>query len=77
MAGMNHLRFSLYTLLGAGIWCTVLTGIGYLIGENQELIMRYAHRALLITVLCCVLLVAVYIRVQRRRNLPPCDIKPS
>src|SRR5512147_2332750 len=40
LSGMNHLRFSLYTLLGAGIWVSVLTWIGYFIGENQELIMR-------------------------------------
>lgn len=68
MAGMNHLRFSLYTLLGAGIWCTVLTGIGYVIGENQDLILRYAHLALTLTVIGCGLLLAVYILIQRRKR---------
>lgn len=68
MAGMSHLRFSLYTLLGAGIWCTVLTGIGYVIGENQELILRYAHLALTLTVIGCGLLLAVYILFQRRKR---------
>jgi membrane protein DedA with SNARE-associated domain len=45
LAGMNHLKFSLYTLLGAGIWCTVLAWIGYVIGREQELIMKYSHQA--------------------------------
>ncbi|BCS51755.1 DedA family protein [Geobacter sp. SVR] len=67
LAGMNHLRFSLYTLLGAGIWCSILTGIGYVIGENQQLIMQYAHKALVWVVLFCALLLAAYIWRQRRR----------
>src|SRR5512144_1454485 len=46
LAGMNHVKFSLYTLLGAGLWVTILTYIGYFIGENQELIMKYSHQAL-------------------------------
>jgi membrane protein DedA with SNARE-associated domain len=68
LSGMNHLRFSLYTLLGAGIWVTVLTWIGYFIGENQELIMRYSHKALIIVLACSSILVAVYIRLHRRRQ---------
>lgn len=68
MAGMGHLRFSLYTLLGAGIWCTVLTGIGYGIGENQALILRYSHVALTLTIIGCGLILAVYILVQRRKR---------
>ena len=68
LAGMNHWKFSLYTLLGAGIWCTVLTVIGYVIGENQELIMQYSHHAVFIVLLLSALLVAVYIRLQRRNG---------
>lgn len=68
LSGMNHLRFSLYTLLGAGIWVSVLTWIGYFIGENQELIMRYSHKALIIVLACSALLIAVYIRLHRRRQ---------
>jgi membrane protein DedA with SNARE-associated domain len=65
VAGMNHLKFSLYTLLGAGLWCTILTLIGYAIGENQQLIMQYSHKALLWVVLFSAALVAVYIWRQR------------
>jgi membrane protein DedA with SNARE-associated domain len=68
LAGMNHLKFSLYTLLGAGIWVTVLTFIGYFIGANQELIMQYSHQALIGVVALCVLIVVVYVWNHRRRT---------
>jgi membrane protein DedA with SNARE-associated domain len=68
LAGMNHIKFSLYTLLGAGIWCTVLTLIGYAIGENQQLIIQYSHKALLWVVLFSAILVAGYVWRQRRSS---------
>jgi membrane protein DedA with SNARE-associated domain len=66
LSGMNHLRFSLYTLAGAGIWCTILAWIGYIIGENQQLIMQYSHQALLWVVVASAALSAGYIWWQRR-----------
>ncbi|MDD2897879.1 MAG: DedA family protein [Desulfuromonadaceae bacterium] len=68
VAGMNHIKFTLYTLLGAGLWRTILTGIGYAIGENQLLIMHYSHKALLWVLLFSIILVAVYIWRQRCRD---------
>jgi len=68
LAGMNHLKFSLYTLLGAGIWVTVLTCIGYFIGDNQDLIMKYSHHALGIVLLVSSLIVLVYVKMQRRNG---------
>jgi membrane protein DedA with SNARE-associated domain len=67
LAGMNHLRFSLYTLAGAGIWCTILAGIGYLIGKEQALIMKYSHMALIGVIIFSIALIAVYIRRHRRK----------
>ena len=72
LSGMNHLRFIIYTLLGAGIWVSVLTWIGYFIGENQELIkqeliMHYSHKALIIVIICSAVLIAVYVLRHRRR----------
>jgi membrane protein DedA with SNARE-associated domain len=66
LSGMNHLRFTLYTLAGAGIWCTILAWIGYIIGENQQLIMQYSHQALLWVVIASSALIVVYIGWQRR-----------
>ncbi|QWV94049.1 DedA family protein [Geomonas oryzisoli] len=73
LAGMNHIKFSLYTLLGAGIWVTVLTFIGYFIGSNQELIMRYSHQALIGVVIASVVIIAVYVRLQRGKSADPAE----
>ncbi len=40
---MNPLTFGGYTLLGAGLWSSVLTLIGYFIGGNEALIQKYVH----------------------------------
>ncbi len=68
LAGMNHWKFSLYTLLGAGIWVTVLTFIGYLIGANQELIKQYSHQAVIGVVLVSAAIIAVYVWNHRRKK---------
>ena len=68
LAGMNHWKFSLYTLLGAGIWVTVLTFIGYFIGENQDLIMQYSHHAVFAVLILSSLIVALYVWLQRRKG---------
>ncbi len=73
LAGMNHLRFSIYTLAGAGIWCTILAWIGYFIGKEQALILRYSHQALVGVVIFSAILVAVYVRLQRRKGVPGSD----
>ncbi len=68
LSGMNHVKFSLYTLLGAGLWCTILAWIGYAIGENQQLIMQYSHKALAWVLLFSLILVAVYVWRQRNKG---------
>ena len=68
LSGMGHLRFSCYTLAGAAIWCGILTAIGYVIGENQQLIMQYSHKALAWVVLFSITLVAAYVWWHKRRR---------
>lgn len=68
LSGMNHLRFSTYTLLGAAIWCSILTWIGYAIGSNQELIMAYSKQAVIWAIAASCLLVVAYIWFQRRKS---------
>jgi len=77
LSGMGHLRFSCYTLAGAAIWCGILATIGYIIGENQQLIMQYSHKALAWVVLFSIALVAVYVWWHKRRRLSPGLRPPS
>jgi len=66
LAGMNHMKFSLYTLLGAGLWVTVLSYIGYFIGANRELIMRYSNHALIGAVVLSLAIIVVYVWNHKR-----------
>ncbi|MEI6124471.1 MAG: DedA family protein [Bacteroidota bacterium] len=43
MGRMNLLKFSIYTILGAGIWNTILTVAGFYLQENWKEIMKYSH----------------------------------
>ncbi len=40
---MKLLQFSIYTFLGAGIWCAILLALGYFLGENEEKIHQVLH----------------------------------
>lgn len=68
IAGMNHFRFATYTLVGAGIWCTILAWIGYFIGKEQSLIMKYSHQAVIGVLLFSAILVAFYVWRQKSRK---------
>jgi membrane protein DedA with SNARE-associated domain len=67
IARMNHWRFTLYTTVGAAIWVSVLTWIGYFIGQNQALIVEYSHEAVLGALAFSALLVAGYVVLHRRK----------
>jgi len=68
LAGMNHIKFTAYTLLGAAIWVSVLSWIGYFIGENQDLIMRYSHEAVIDVIAFSAVLAGVYIWLHKRKQ---------
>ena len=75
LSRMRFARFSFFTGLGAGIWVTILTVLGYHFG-NQSRDMSYedlVHKGketlagnLLWIVLGCAVIVAVYVYVHRR-----------
>ena len=43
MGKMNLLRFSIYTVIGAGIWNTLLAIAGFYLKSNWSEIMKYSH----------------------------------
>lgn len=67
LAGMDHFKFTLYTLMGAGLWVTILTFIGYFIGANQELIMKYSRQALIGVVIVSIVIIYFYIRSHKEK----------
>lgn len=68
LARMNHARFAFYTTLGATIWCAVLAWIGYVIGDNQELIMAMSRQAVAWALTGCLLVLAIYLYLHRKKN---------
>jgi membrane protein DedA with SNARE-associated domain len=48
LARMPLGRFALYTALGAGIWVTVLTLLGYFLGAHEEQVRATLHDATLV-----------------------------
>jgi len=67
IARMNHWRFSLYTTVGAAIWVSILSWIGYFIGQNEELITEYSREAVVGVILFSVLLGGIYVTRHRRK----------
>ena len=70
-AGLSRMalpRFLLFTTLGAGIWVTVLTLIGYWVGTDLEMVKRNSHRILLFMAPALLGIVVAYIWFCRRRR---------
>jgi membrane protein DedA with SNARE-associated domain len=64
LARMPILPFVLYTALGAGIWNVVLATIGYIVGDNMDLINHYSHEIGYI-ILALIALVAIYYIIKK------------
>jgi membrane protein DedA with SNARE-associated domain len=71
--GMPLPKFVLYTATGAAVWCAILTGIGYFLGQHEGVletqeIHRYATWALVALIPLSVILVGAYVWRRRRRQ---------
>jgi len=68
LSKMNLKVFIFYTSLGALIWSIILVILGYLIGENQELIKEYLSLIVSITLACVTIITTIYIYNIKRKN---------
>lgn len=75
LAGMNHVKFTVYTLLGAALWVSVLAWIGYFIGQEEELITRYAHEAVIDVIAFSALLAGIYVWLHKRKLAREAGVK--
>ena len=73
IARMPLPRFITYTGLGALIWCSILTWVGWFLGQHEDAlpsaqeIQRYATKALLIVLPALIVVALVYTWWYRRR----------
>ena len=69
---MNLGRFIFFTALGAGLWCAILTYLGWIIGRHGEqveaVIGTYVHHTFLTYILPGVLILLVAYVLWRRRG---------
>ncbi|MGB3750821.1 MAG: DedA family protein [Arcobacteraceae bacterium] len=68
LSRMNLKVFVFYTSLGALIWSIVLVALGYIIGENQELINAYLSQIVTITLICVAIITILYIYRYNKKN---------
>lgn len=68
-SNMNLLRFSIFTALGAGIWSAILIYLGFIYGDNYELISQnITSITLAILSLVIIFMVAYIIYRVRKKN---------
>ncbi|HLP80274.1 MAG TPA: DedA family protein [Acidobacteriota bacterium] len=65
-AKMPMFTFTLFTAIGAGVWCLILMIVGYLLSKNAALIHTYLTQITAVVVVLCGIGVAIYVYIQRR-----------
>jgi len=68
LSKMPLMAFSAYTALGAGIWSIVLITLGYVLGENKEMIAHYLHQITIGVVVAVLVLITAYIIHRKTKN---------
>ncbi len=80
-AGLARMRldhFVAYTAAGAGIWCAILTWIGWYVGRHaemleREVVQRYSAQATLVLVPVIAVIIVVYVLRRRREGASEAD----
>ncbi|MEI6854324.1 MAG: DedA family protein, partial [Bacteroidota bacterium] len=67
MGRMNLWKFSIYTIIGAAIWNTLLTVAGYYLQENWGEIMKYSH-IIDYFIVAVILIVVIYYGYKLNKN---------
>jgi len=65
LAKMNKITFSIYTILGAGIWSVILVALGYFLGDNQELIQHDLKEITIGIIILIIIFICIYYKKQK------------
>lgn len=68
IAKMNIKVFYFYTTLGSTIWTSILAVLGFLIGENEDLIHQYLNDIIFAILLTCLVLIIIYYKKSKLNN---------
>jgi membrane protein DedA with SNARE-associated domain len=68
LSKMPILKFSSYTILGAGLWVTILALVGYWVGDNQDLVKQYSKQALIYVLIGIIIIIPIYIFLQKKKE---------
>ncbi|MEN6475243.1 MAG: DedA family protein [Syntrophaceae bacterium] len=66
LSRMDLFRFSLFTVVGSFIWVTILAYIGYIVGNNMDLVKLYYKHTVIALVIVMAFVLAGYIYWQKR-----------
>jgi LPXTG-motif cell wall-anchored protein len=64
---MDLKLFSIFTIIGGGIWLVMLVMIGYLIGDNEAVIGSYLQQMQWFIIGGIILVIAFYIWWKRKK----------
>ena len=68
---MNFSKFCLFTILGAGLWSTILILVGYFFGSNSDLISNNMGIVNILLVLFSIIIIFMYIFLKKRSKNRP------
>lgn len=67
LAKMDLRLFFIYTTLGSSIWTSILTALGFFIGENQKLIEENLHQLVIIAAVVSVVIAVFYVILKKKK----------
>jgi len=70
---MNVKKFTLYTVIGAGLWNGILAYLGFILGQHWEEVNRYTDQISLVIVILIVAFIVyfVYRHLKKRKDFIP------
>jgi len=68
LARMNLGLFCFYTGVGAGIWVSILTFLGYFFGQNEALLHEHLHTVSISVGVFLVVCMAIYVWLHKRKE---------
>jgi membrane protein DedA with SNARE-associated domain len=69
---MNIIKFSIFTIIGAGLWNAFLAHVGFVLKSNWSEVMKYSHIIDIVVVLLLLALIGLYVmrHLKRKKQRP-------